>query len=395
MADLLHSTSARERRMKVVIVDDNIANLKVAKSTLTELYDVFTVPSAAGMFDLLERNRPDLILLDIYMPEMDGYETIRILKNNAATQDIPVIFLTAKSDSESELEGLTLGAIDYISKPFVPPLLRKRIELHMTVERQKHRLEEQARTLEDQQERLLDFNKNLQRMVDEKTGKVLELQDALLKTVADLVESRDCVTGGHVERTQHGLFVLVSELDDLGLYRDQTEDWDIPLLLRSSQLHDVGKISVSDRILNKPGKLTPEEFDEMKKHTTFGVKIIEKIEFITADSDFLRHAKIFAGTHHERWNGTGYPRGIAGEDIPLQGRLMAIADTYDALVSDRPYKKALFHEDAVRIILEGKGTHFDPALTDVFKQASDRLQGTRREAQRTGVVLQALPGIPR
>jgi putative two-component system response regulator len=154
-------------------------------------------------------------------------------------------------------------------------------------------------------------------------------------------------------------------------------------LLQSSQLHDVGKISISDRILNKPGKLTPEEFDDMKKHTTFGVKIIEKMEFVATESDFLKHAKIFAGTHHEKWDGTGYPYGIADEDIPLQGRLMAIADVYDALVSERPYKNAFSHDEAVKIILDGRGTHFDPVLVDVFEQTSDAFQGgAARQAQR-------------
>jgi putative two-component system response regulator len=377
MADFLHSAPEKERRAMVMIVDDNITNLKIAKNTLADTYDVFTVPSAAKMFDLLERNRPALIVLDIVMPEMDGYEAIKILKSDAATRDIPVIFLTGKSDPESELEGLSVGAVDYISKPFAPPLLRKRIELHLMVERQKSRLEEQARTLESQQRQLRDFNANLQKTVKEKTGKVLELQNAILKTVADLVESRDYITGGHVERTQHGLSVLVSALEDLGLYRDQMEDWDIPLLLQSSQLHDVGKISIADQILKKPGSLTPEEVEEMKKHTTFGVKIIEKIESSTSENDFLMHARIFAGTHHEKWNGSGYPSGLSGENIPLQGRLMAIADVYDALVSIRPYKKASSHEEAVQIILEGKGTHFDPVLTDLFQQVADQFQLTQ------------------
>jgi putative two-component system response regulator len=186
------------------------------------------------------------------------------------------------------------------------------------------------------------------------------------------VESRDDITGGHVERTQRGLAVMVEGLQDFGLYLDQMQDWDTELLLQSSQLHDVGKISISDAILNKPGKLTPEEFEEMKKHTAFGVKIIEKIEAGTSENDFLKHAKIFAGTHHEKWDGSGYPAGLSGEDIPLQGRLMAIADVYDALVSERPYKKAFTKEEAVRIILESKGTHFDPVLADVFEQVADR-----------------------
>jgi putative two-component system response regulator len=364
----------QETRKIVMIVDDNIANLKIAKIALSDAFDVFTVPSAVKMFDLLKRNKPALILLDIDMPEMDGYAAIKILKESPDTRDIPVIFLTAKSDSESELEGLTLGAIDYISKPFLPPLLLKRVELHLTVESQKHKLEAQARALEEQREQLQDFNENLQKMVEAKTQKVLELQNAILKTVADLVESRDDITGGHVERTQHVLSVMVSALEELGLYREQMEGWNIELLLQSSQLHDVGKIAISDQILNKPGKLTTEEFDEMKKHTTFGVTIVIKIEANTSESDFLKHAKIFAGTHHEKWDGSGYPAGLSGEEIPLQGRLMAIADVYDALVSERPYKKAFSHEEAVRIIIDGRGTHFDPVLTDVFQQIADQLR---------------------
>jgi putative two-component system response regulator len=355
-------------RKVVMIVDDNIANLKIAKNSLSDVYDVFTVPSAAKMFDLLERNKPELILLDVDMPEMNGYEAIDILKKRPETRDILVIFLTGKSDSESELEGLSLGAVDYISKPFMPPLLKKRIELHLTVK-------EQSRRLEDQAVKLQKFNENLQKMVEEKTGKVVALQRAILKTVADLVESRDDITGGHVERTQHGLKVLIDGLKDLGLYREQMEGWDLDLLLQSSQLHDVGKIAITDSILNKPGRLTQEEFEKIKKHTTIGVQIIEKIEASTPESEFLKYAKIFAATHQEKWDGTGYPMGLAGEEIPLQGRLMAIADVYDALVSPRPYKEALPHEEAVQIILSGKGTHFDPVLIDVFEQVADQFDG--------------------
>ncbi|MDR1295966.1 MAG: response regulator [Deltaproteobacteria bacterium] len=362
----------------VMIVDDNIANLRIAKNSLSDTYDVFTVPSAAKMFDLLERNNPKLILLDIDMPEMNGYEALKILKGRPETSGILVIFLTGKNDSESELEGLSLGAVDYISKPFMPPLLKKRIELHLTVEEQKLRLENQARVLQEQQAELKKFNENLQKMVEEKTGKVVELQRSILKTIADLVESRDDMTGGHVERTQHGLNVLIDALEDLGLYREQMEGWDKDLLLQSSQLHDVGKINIAVSILNKPGRLTPEEFEEIKKHSAIGVRIIERIESNTAENDFLKYAKIFAGTHQEKWDGTGYPEGLAGEDIPLQGRLMAIADVYDALVSDRPYKKSLGHDEAVRIILEGKGSHFDPVLTDVFEQVADQFRVLRK-----------------
>jgi len=359
-------------RAVVMIVDDNIASLKVAKNALAETYDIFTVPSAAKMFDLLARNKPDLILLDIDMPEMNGLEAIKLLKTRPDTCGIPVIFLTGKNDPESELEGLALGAIDYISKPFMPQLLQKRVELHLTVEVQRIRLEKQANKLKAQGEELKQFNANLQEMVKEKTAEILKLQNAILATVANLVENRDDTTGGHVERTQHFLKTLIEGLKNSGIYGEQLREWDIDLLLQSSQLHDVGKIAITDNILNKPDLLTAEEFEEMKKHASLGVKIIERIESETPDSDFLKYAKIFAGTHQEKWDGTGYPDGLAGDDIPLPGRLMAIADVYDALISERPYKKALPHQEAVRIILEGKGNHFDPILVDVFEQVADK-----------------------
>jgi putative two-component system response regulator len=269
------------------------------------------------------------------------------------------MFVTGKTDTDNELEGLSLGAIDYITKPFMPPLLLKRIEVHLLVEAQK-------KTLEIQQKELKNFNDNLQKMVDVKTKTVLELQDAILKTVADLVESRDDITGGHIERTGRDVGLLAGALADHPVFGREAGGWNLKLLLQSSQLHDVGKIAISDRILMKPGRLDPDEFEEMKKHTTFGVEIIEKIERSTAACDFLKHAKIFAGTHHEKWDGSGYPNGLAGEDIPLQGRVMALADVYDALVSERPYKKAFSHREAVKIIDEGKGTMFDPGLTEIF-----------------------------
>jgi putative two-component system response regulator len=344
---------------KIILVDDNPSNLRAGKNVLSEKYEVYTAPSAAKLFDLLGDIKPAMILLDIEMPEMNGYEAIKILKAGENTKNIPVIFLTGKTDTENELEGLDLGAIDYITKPFMPPLLLKRIEVHLLVEAQK-------KTLEAQQKELKNFNDNLQKMVDEKTKTVLELQDSILKTVADLVESRDDITGGHIERTQRGVGLLVEALRDHPVFGREVSEWDIKLLLQSSQLHDVGKIAISDRILQKPGRLDSEEFTEMKKHAAFGVQIIEKIEASTSASDFLKYAKIFAGTHHEKWDGSGYPNGLVGEKIPLQGRIMALADVYDALVSERSYKKAFSHTEAVKIIQEGKESQFDPALVDIF-----------------------------
>jgi len=342
----------------IILVDDNPANLRIGKNVLSEKYTVATAPSAEKMFTLLENNKPAMIMLDIDMPKMNGYEAIKLLKSKPETKDIPVIFLTGKTESDDEITGLSLGAIDYITKPFQPALLLTRIEVHLLVEAQKKELQY--------------FNENLQRMVKEKTQSVMELQNALLKTMAELVECRDDITGGHIERTQHGIKILLEEIEKSGIYAEETKGWDLDLLLQSSQLHDVGKISINDVILKKPTKLNKQEFDEMKKHAAFGERIIEKIETLAKESDFLKYAKIFAASHHEKWDGTGYPRGLKGDEIPLLGRIMAIADVYDALTSMRPYKEAFSHEEAVRIITNSSGTQFDPVLIELFIKNADR-----------------------
>ena len=349
-----------DEKKLVLLVDDNPANLRIGKNVLAEKYTVATCPSAEKMFSLLENNSPAVILLDVDMPEMNGYEAIKILKSKPETKDIPVIFLTARTESDDELTGLSLGAIDYITKPFQPPLLLKRIEVHLLVEAQRKELQY--------------FNENLQKMVEEKTQSVIELQNALLKTMAELVECRDDITGGHIERTQRGIKILLEEIEKSGVYKEETKGWDFDLLLQSSQLHDVGKISINDNILKKPTNLNREEFNEMKKHASFGEQIIEKIETLAKESDFLDYAKIFAASHHEKWDGSGYPRGLKGNDIPLLGRIMAIADVYDALTSVRPYKKAFSHEEAVRIITESSGAQFDPALIEVFSRTAEQFK---------------------
>ncbi|GBU23027.1 two-component system response regulator [Fibrobacteres bacterium R8-0-B4] len=370
-----------DNRKTVFVVDDDLTSLAVAKVALKERYNALTVNSGEQLLKILEKSIPDLILLDIDMPGTDGYETIKALKSNSRTADIPVVFLTAHSNSESELRGITLGAVDYIIKPFSAPLLLKRIEMHLTVESQKrllesqnHELKAQHHELERQKEELLSFNAKLQEMVDAKVKTVTELQSALLRSMAELVESRDDITGGHIERTQSYLGALLEAMKEQGVYKDEMSEWDINLVLMSAQLHDVGKIAVKDNILNKPGKLTPEEFEEVKKHTTFGGKVIDKIMESTSEHTFLIYAKTFALTHHEKWDGTGYPEGLKDEVIPILGRLMAIADVYDALVSDRPYKRAFTHEEAVKIISDGRGTHFDPILTDMFLSISDEFE---------------------
>ena len=344
----------------IYLVDDDPTNLIVGRNALLGKYQVVTLPSGEKLLAALEKHLPSLILLDVEMPGMDGYTTIRHIKGNPRTADIPVIFLTGKTDMASELEGLSLGAIDYVTKPFSPPLLLKRIELHLLVRHQQHELQHYA--------------DNLAQLVEVKTRAVLTLQSSILKTVAELVEWRDDMTGAHIERTQYYLELLTRKALEYGLYKEEIAAWDLKVFLHSSLLHDVGKITIRDSLLSKPGKLTSEEFEEIKVHTTVGVEIIEKISSVTADEDFLEHARIFAGCHHEKWDGTGYPNGLSGLDIPLQGRLMAIADVYDALISTRPYKKAFPHEVAVQSILAERGKHFDPQLVDLFALAAEEFR---------------------
>jgi len=345
-------------RKTVFIVDDNITNLTVGADTLSDAYNVFTFNSGALLLKRLEKHIPDMILLDVEMPEMNGYDVIKIIKGKKETESIPVIFLTAKNDFESELKGLSLGAIDYIIKPFSPPLLLKRIEVHLLVESQKAELQ--------------DFNNNLLDMVDAKTKTVVELQNTILNTLTRLVDRRDDITGGHIERTQRYMVVLLNIMMESDYYRTEASLWDLDLIIQSTQLHDVGKIAIRDHILLKPGKLTEEEFEIIKTHATVGEDFILEIEKNTSEHEFLEYAKVFTATHHEKWDGSGYPRGLKGEEIPLLGRAMALVDVYDALVSERPYKRGFSHSEAVAIIKAGKGKHFDPSIVDLFLSISDK-----------------------
>ena len=355
-------------RKTILLVDDNMINLTAGKEILKDKYKTYPVPSATIMFDLLENIIPDMILLDVEMPEMDGYEAIKILKENPRWCSIPVLFLTAKTDDGSELEGLRLGAVDYVFKPFSAPLLLKRIDNHLFSESLK--------------KQLADINNNPENIVREKTAKILTLQNAVLSTVADLVEFRDENTGGHISRTFNYMKLLLDRLLHDGIYNEEVSRWNFDYFLPSVQLHDVGKIGISDLILNKPGKLTGDEFEIMKTHVNIGVQAINQIEDVTEGHEFLRHARLIAGGHHEKWDGSGYPEGLAGTNIPLEGRLMAIVDVYDALVSARPYKQPVSAEEARRVIEKGRGTHFDPILVDVFSGVSDQFVEVLQKSMR-------------
>ncbi|MCL2055640.1 MAG: response regulator [Oscillospiraceae bacterium] len=338
-------------RKTVFVVDDSAFNLTTVELVLGELYRVIALPSGARMFVALEKFTPDIILLDIGMPGMDGFEAMKRLRASQKYAHIPVIFLTAMSDPDSEAYAIELGAVDFIHKPFSGPVLCNRIKNHLDIDG----------LIRQRTQQLLA-----------RTEQLVRLQNGIVFTLADIVESRDKSTGDHIDRTSVYMKILMDAMLEGGIYAEKMRSWNLDAVASSARLHDVGKISIPDSILNKPGPLTPEEFEIMKTHAREGERIINRAIRRTGDEEFLNSARLIAAYHHERWDGTGYPYGLKGERIPLPGRIMAVIDVYDALVSDRPYKKAFSHEDAVHIIMEGAGGHFDPRIADAFHGAENR-----------------------
>jgi len=340
--------------MKVIfIVDDSAVNLTKAKQALEGSYRVLTLLSAAKMFTLIEKVTPDLILMDIEMPEMDGFTALQKLRENKNTEHIPVMFLTAFGDEAREVRSLELGAVDFVTKPFSTSVLLNRISRHLHIE-----------------ELILEQTILLR----QRTQQLEQLNTSIISIMAELVEDRDKLTGGHIERTSKYLRMLIDAMQERGVYADELQDWDKDMIVASSRLHDVGKITISDSILNKPGKLTKEEYEQIKTHVTAGERIIDNMILQTSGGIFLYYAKLFVGYHHEHWDGSGYPHKLKGTEIPLQGRLLALVDVYDALVSERVYKPAFPHEEAVRIIMSEKGKSFDPQIADVFYEIQDQFR---------------------
>jgi len=322
----------------IFIVDDSDTSLLLAKEALKEHYRVLTMSSAARLFKLLEKFIPDLILLDIEMPEMDGFETIQKLKSNNFYKDVPVIFLTNYREDSIESFGFELGVVDFISKPFSTPVLINRIKTQLDIDS----------------------------LIRERTERIRRLQDGIMTVLANVIEERDRDTEGHNDRTAAFIKILIEAMAKRGVYADEMKDWDMEKVIFSSRLHDMGKIKIIDTILNKPGKLDQDEYEQIKAHSEEGVKIIERMIEQTGGEELLNNAKLYAEYHHERWDGTGYPHGLKGTEIPLHGRIMAIVDAYDALISKRPYKEANTDEEAAKIILEESGRQFDPKIVEVF-----------------------------
>ncbi len=338
----------------ILVVDDDSANLMLAQKILGKEYRIAAANSGMAAFYYLKNNKPDLILLDINMPQMDGFETMEKLRSDEAYKGIPVIFLTADKSVETETKCFQVGATDFVGKPFVPDILLGRVR----------------RTLE-----LEHYHTRLEEMVREKTQRIKDIQEHVIAGMANLIESRDNSTGKHVKSTQMYVKLIADELQKRGLYQGLLDEDYIHNLCNAAPLHDVGKIMVPDRILQKPGKLTPEEYEIMKKHTVYSQNIIEDIIGDVEDEEYVKMAKDIALYHHERWDGNGYPTGLSGEEIPLCARIMALADVFDALYEERCYKPAIRPlKKVIEVLEEGKGSQFDPVITDVFVSMEDKLK---------------------
>lgn len=337
---------------KILIVDDDRVNLIIAKRLLGKEYEPVTVDSGAKALDYLKDNHVDLVLLDIQMPGMDGFEVMGKLKQDENTVNTPVIFLTADHREETESKCFELGAVDFISKPFVPVIMQHRVR----------------RTIE-----LEDYRLHLERRLFEQLQKVTQLQDNMIITLANMIESRDGTTGEHVKRTSEFTRFLIEKLLEQGIYTEELGTETADLICKAAPMHDIGKITVEDGILRKPGRLTPEEFDAMKRHSTAGSEIIRANMSTLAEGDFVETAYNLARYHHERWDGKGYPDGLSGTQIPLCARILAVADVYDALTARRSYKEPMSTEQALEIMQNNEG-QFEPLLLQIFAGAKEELK---------------------
>ena len=363
MADALDFTE----KQSILIVDDTPDNLTLMTALLKDAYRTRVANNGERALKLAAAlPYPDLILLDIMMPGIDGYEVCQRLKADRATADIPVIFLTAKTETEDEQKGFDAGCVDYITKPISPPIVLARVKTHLL--------------LKSARDFLKDQNAFLESEVARRVKEVQTIQDTTIMAMGSLAETRDNETGNHIRRTQHYVRALARQLSGNPAYTSDLDEATIELLYKSAPLHDIGKVGIPDAILLKPGKLTPEEFEIMKTHTTLGRDAILAAEkLLHAPSSFLRYAREIACWHQEKWDGSGYPDGLVGPLIPLCARLMAVADVYDALISRRVYKPAMPHEKAVEIIREGKGSHFDPDMVDAFDAVVEEFRAIAAE----------------
>ncbi len=337
----------------ILVVDDEPINLMIAQKLLSTEYKVAPANSAAAAFRYLEKNRPNLILMDIKMPEMDGFETVAEIKKNEEYSTIPIIFLTADNDSDTEEKCFRSGAVDFVGKPFVAEILLSRIRRTLELERYRIHLEEMV---EAQARELVA-----------KTEKMNQIQNSIIMGMANIIEYRDSDTGSHVKHTQTYVDFIVNKLYQDHVFPELEDAEHRANICKAAVLHDIGKIKISDSILLKPGRFTDEEYEIMKQHTIYGSQIIKDVISDIEDDSYIKTAIDIALHHHEFYDGKGYPMGLKGEEIPLSARIMAVADAFDALYEERCYKKPMRPINKIfEILEEGKGTHFDAKVVDAF-----------------------------
>lgn len=352
-----------KRRMCLAIVDDSATDRAILKDFLRMGYDLIEAVNGREGLDLVLKELPDLVLLDMMMPEMGGIEVCTQLKENPVTRDIPVIFLTSMEDLGYKKKAFDAGAADYVVKPFLMEEVSLRIKNVLSIYQAKHLLADQNRLLNEE--------------VLRRTKEIENTKNVMIRTLAALAETRDNDTGEHIIRTQHYVRLLAQTALEKGVFREELSPDIINSMYRAVPLHDIGKVGIRDNILLKEGKLTPVEFEIMKSHTTLGLRIMEVAERDLGPTPFMCYAKDVIISHHEKWDGSGYPHGLKGDDIPLIGRFMALADIYDAMISRRIYKEPMSHSDACEMIQKARDTHFDPRVVDCFVAAKD---GFRRIA---------------
>lgn len=355
--------SELELKFAVLIVDDNPESLTVLGELLSPLYQVYVANSGKIALDILNASEklPDLILLDIMMPEMDGYSVLSQLKSNSRTDKIPVIFLTALDSINDEERGLTLGAADYITKPIRPQIVLARVRTQLELKRSRDILKNENEFLDKEVER---------RIRDSET-----LQEVTIKALTQLAATKDYETGAHIARTRLYVETLANALRTHPKFALELAGDNLKLIGRGAPLHDLGKVGIPEGILLKPGRLSPEEWVVMRTHARLGAELLHKaLEGLPISFKFLEVASDIAHWHHEKWDGSGYPDGLKGVEIPVSARLMAIADVFDALVTSRPYKRIFSMEEAKAIIEQGRGKHFDPDIVDAFHENFETLK---------------------
>lgn len=347
---------ANNKFASILVVDDDHIHCRFMEVTLQDNYSVQCIHSVSEAIKHLQNTTrcPDIILLDFNLPEADGRQLLYSIKANPETESIPIVFVTSEADAGLQEQSLELGAVDYLIKPVQPGILKRKISNHIRLHHKRKELHQDNTQLNEQ---LAGSLKELQL-----------IQDVTILALATLTEIRNNETGEHIWRTQEYVKVLAQAIRNTERYRDQLTDKDVHLMYKSAPLHDIGKVGIPDEILKKPTALSVEEMETMKAHTLIGYNVLTQSERLYEDSEssFLRYAREICCSHHEKWNGSGYPHGLKAENIPLSARIMAIADVYDALVTQRAYKAAFEHEEAVDIITEERGKAFDPHLVDVF-----------------------------